>query len=98
MNKEENNINLFAFWEYDLYPYMLGAKATKMNSEGKVYLPSYQGWVKPFKLLPVKPGKVLYKKVEALRASHRLAEQNIKDEYTKKLLDVVPFHPKAKAK
>ena len=36
------NINLFAFWRYDQYPYILGAEVTDVNYKGKVYAPSYQ--------------------------------------------------------
>jgi hypothetical protein len=50
---------LFAFWRYDLYPYVLGAPITAMDNDGKVYVPSYQGWVVPFKLMPLKKGRDL---------------------------------------
>lgn len=50
---------LFAFWRYDQYPYVLGAPITKMDDDGKVYAPNYQGWFTPIKLMPLKKGKEL---------------------------------------
>ena len=94
--KKDNNINLFAFWEYDTYPYMLGGKASKMNDKGYVYVDSYQSWFNPFKLMPVAVGKKLYAEVENLRASYREADIQLKKEYVDKLFGVVPYHPKNK--
>lgn len=63
---------LFAFWRYDQYPFVLGAPVTEMDDEGKVYVPNYQGWVKPLKLMPLKKGKEL---LEALKGAEGLERQ-----------------------
>lgn len=57
--REGEVTGLFAFWRYDQYPYVLGAPVTKMDDEGRVYTPAYQGWVTPIKLVPLKKGKAL---------------------------------------
>lgn len=58
--KQDNEVTgLFAFWRYDQYPYVLGAPVTKMDDEGRVYAPSYQGWFTPIKIVPLKKGKEL---------------------------------------
>jgi hypothetical protein len=98
MSKKSSNINLFAFWEYDLYPYMLGGVASSMNDEGYVYIKSYQSWFNPFKLVPIDIGKILYVQVEGLREEYRIVEAELKKEYTDRLLNLIPSHPKAKAK
>lgn len=93
---QENNINLFAFWRYDRYPYTLGGKASKMRADGAVYVNSYQGWFRPFKLLPISTGEKLYTKLKLLEESHRQAERKVKNEFDKRLFEVMPDHPKAK--
>lgn len=54
--QEQEVTGLFAFWRYDLYPYVTGAPITKMNDDGLVYAPSYQGWFAPIKLMPLSKG------------------------------------------
>ncbi len=58
-NDEQEITGLFAFWRYDLYPYVLGGVAERMDDDGRVYVRAYQGWVKPIKLMPIKKGKAL---------------------------------------
>ena len=59
-NKNPQEVTgLFAFWRYDQYPYVLGAPVTKMDDEGRVYVPDYQGWFTPIKILPLQKGKKL---------------------------------------
>lgn len=67
--EKPKSVDLFAFWKYDTFP-VLGSRATKMDSTGRVYLPSYQGWVKPVLLLPRKAGEALHAKLEKVRAQH----------------------------
>jgi hypothetical protein len=51
---------LFAFWRYDLYPYVLGGVVDMMDDQGLVRAPSYgNGWFQPIKLMPIKKGKEL---------------------------------------
>lgn len=53
MNKNESvEINLCAVWEYDGFPGFLVGLATELNRNGTVYVPTYQGSVKPLILLP----------------------------------------------
>lgn len=64
-NKRQTIKGMFAFWRYDLYPYVLGGEFDAMNDAGYVRVPSYgNGWVMPIKILPVKKGKEL---LEALK-------------------------------
>ena len=41
---------LYAFWSYDRYPYCLWGKIERFKGE-LVYIKSFQGWFKPFKIL-----------------------------------------------
>lgn len=73
--KEHPVKGIFAFWRYGLFPYVLGAEATRMDEDGKVYVPNYRGWVTPIKLLPLKKGKDL---LDALKGNpHGLEHQRL---------------------
>ena len=50
------NKNLFAFWKYDTFPYVLGGEISDINEKGLVYVDSYQGWFKPILILPLDEG------------------------------------------
>lgn len=94
----EQEINLFALWEYDLYPYTSGAVVTKMNATGLVYAPSYLGWFRPIRLLPVEEGEALLAKIKHLSNQYRAREEKLKEEYKKKLFEIMPYHPQNKSK
>lgn len=76
--------DLFAFWEYSLFPYFIGAPITKMNKEGLVYAPNYLGWVKPLSILPLKSGRAIKEKLNALEKEYKSAEEELRNEYVKK--------------
>lgn len=92
--KEQLDVDLFAFWEYDLFPYMLGARVSKIDEKGYVYADAYQGWVKPFKILPPGAGQELYEKVKQLNSIKRDKEKELKSEFRAKLFDIIPYHPR----
>lgn len=68
---------MFAFWRYDLYPYVLGGEIDMMDDQGLVRVPSYgHSWFQPIKLLPAKKGREL---LDALKGHpHGLENQRRK--------------------
>lgn len=89
-DKIEEVNGLFAFWRYDLYPYVLGAEISRMNDKGNAYAPSYQGWFTPIKVMPARAGKALYERIEQMRAEHRAARSALDAEWNKALFDLMP--------
>lgn len=81
MTRNEQKIALFAFWPYDAFPFVLGSEATKMNDEGRVYVPAYQGWVSPTKLVPVKTGREIKKSLDVLVTKKREAQKELDEEF-----------------
>ena len=65
-------MNLFAFWSYGSYPYVLGGTVTRMREDGYVETKEYGpgAWFKPVKLLPLDAGKELNAKLRALDANY----------------------------
>lgn len=86
---------LFAFWKYDLFPYILGAPVIELMSNGRVKVEGYQGVTfNPIKLLPLLPGKELYIKIKYLESKYNA--DKIMHEFTweqelKTFLDQVGF-------
>ena len=69
---------MYAFWTYHVshcagYPSMLGGEVTKMNEQGQVLTVGYGPgcWFRPTFMLPLKSGKELEQKVQALNEEFR---------------------------
>jgi len=71
-----------AFWEYDLFPYLIwGEISTKVGervSGGVVsyYIESYQGYVRPLFVLPLKEGKKLATQIDKIKHDKRKADND----------------------
>jgi hypothetical protein len=77
-------MNLFAFWKYDQFPFVLGGEATIMNDDGTVYVPAYQGTVRPVKMLPVDAGKKVKDDLDKLTSEYSLAMSDLTKEFKAK--------------
>lgn len=93
--KIEKVKGLFAFWRYDLYPYILGSEIDAMTAKGSVHAPAYcksfaDGWFTPVKVMPVVSGRELNAKLEKLRADKRAADIALDTEWNKTLFDLMP--------
>ena len=77
-------MKMFAFWKYDLFPYVLGGEVEKMDERGCVETKNYGPgrWFTPIKLLPVEPGRALLAKLEALEAEHDEALTALNNDFT----------------
>jgi len=79
----ETEIDLYAFWRHDTFPYVLGGRANKMKEGGKVQVPSYGVgyWFTPFLLLPVAEGEELHARLKAFSGEHNKAQRAFIDEW-----------------
>lgn len=61
---------LYAFWSYDQFPYILGGTVAKINDdstvETKEYGPGY--CFTPLKIVPLKAGMIIKQDLEKLKA------------------------------
>lgn len=81
---------MFAFWGYDLFPYTLGAEATKMDERGYVYVPAYQAWVKPLRLMPLKAGRALHQALKVLENDRKIELGNVEERHLVALRKLFP--------
>ena len=82
---------LYGFWKYDLFPYVLGGKVTKLKEniiETENYGPGYR--FKVIKLMPLVEGLELKEKLNALENDYDLAQEKLKSEYKTKLKAIFP--------
>lgn len=85
----------FAFWRYDLYPYVLGSEIDAKASDGYVHAPAFcksyaGGWFMPVKTMSIKAGRELNAKVEKMRAEYEAACKQLDAEWNKSLFDLLP--------
>lgn len=70
---------LYAFWRYDLFPFVLGGEITTFHDDGRITAKGFGGYAgfKPIKVLPEGAGKALLAKLKIL-----------KDKYDSELLEL----------
>lgn len=82
---------LYAFWRYDLYPYVLGGEITKIKDDGRVETVGYGPGTtfKPFLILPLLPGRKLMMSIKELTREHDDAFQSFNKEWKLKLAKLI---------
>jgi hypothetical protein len=81
---------LYAFWNYDSYPYIVGGVVKEMRDDGMVYIPSFQGWFKPIKLLPREAGEKLHQHLKGLEQNRARALKAFEVHWQNKLQEIFP--------
>lgn len=84
---------LYAFWSYDLYPYICGGEVTKsrrtdgeFHVETKEYGKGY--WFNARKLMPLEEGKKLMAKIKGLECEYNNEAKALKLRFNKKLSEL----------
>lgn len=77
----------YAFWRYDLFPYILGGTITKMKENGCVETVEYGkgNYFRPMKILPEDAGKELHEKIRILEKEHNAALKEFKADWDLKM-------------
>ena len=79
---------LYAFWKYDRFPYCLWGKFSKVKND-LVYVDSYQGYCRPFKISDEEyAGKLMYKLTELAAERDRELEL-VRQKYEEKLDELI---------
>lgn len=82
---------LYAFWDYDTYPYFLCGTVTKMRDDGLVSVKEFGGAMfKPVLILPVNAGKRLKEKLDFLDVQYRNEMTSIRRTAEERLLNHIP--------
>jgi hypothetical protein len=82
-NESRLQQTLYAFWGYDICPYVLGGEITEFTEKGNIRAKGYDGMAfKPIAILPGKTGKDALKLIRELQENYRLEEKKLKAQYT----------------
>lgn len=84
------NKKLYAFWKYDLFPYVLGGEVTDINDDGLVYIESYQARFRPILILPFEKGKKINQEIEKIKNSYDNEFKKLRKEKLKEIIDICP--------
>lgn len=76
---------LYAFWEYDRPPYLLGDEVSQVHEDGSVSVVKYPYRFNPVLIVPLEKGIKLQKKLNKANSKYK----KIVDEATKELKDAV---------
>lgn len=83
--------NLYVFWTYSHFPFVLAARALEMNTSGNVKPEGYGNmWVKPLKLLPNQEGEVLSKELKKLEREFRKQSILLNENFFDKAKQLIP--------
>lgn len=84
---------LYAFWKYDLYPFVCGGPVVEMRDDGWVQTKNFgKGyWFKPIHLLPLKAGEELHRRIKSLECARVDGLKQFNQEWNSKLQAICPF-------
>lgn len=80
-------MDLYAFWKYDLYPFVLGGHVVKMREDGSVETKEYGhgSYFKPILIMPSGPGEKLAAEIKELGRAHSDAIAELNREWRNKI-------------
>lgn len=87
---------LYAFWRYDQFPYVLHGNVVDLRRDGCVRVEGYLTTAfYPLLLLPKEEGQKLGREINKLRAEHRAAREEFEKEWRVRLRTITPYpiHP-----
>lgn len=77
---------LFAFWRYDLFPYMLGAEVEEVLDNGWVSAKGYDGMrFNPIRVMDLASGRKLWGDVCKITKEYEQAQKKLRAEYVERL-------------
>ena len=85
--------DLFVFWKYDSFPYLLGGTVTEITDNGLVetieYGPGH--YFRPTKLFTLTAGKELICRLAKIKAERDTALAKVREEWDKKLNEEIGY-------
>jgi hypothetical protein len=90
MGKYSNNMipELFAFWDYDQYPYFMGGTVVNFTIDGRVITQEFGAGhtFKPVLIVPLEGGKEIAATLTALKAERQQAQKDLDADFIQKLV------------
>ena len=87
---------LWAFWSYDLCPYVIGGMVEKFLEDGYVRARNYAGMkFKPIAIIPDEAGRKALNALSELRAEYSEAEKALKKTYANKVRKLIGLQEEA---
>jgi hypothetical protein len=85
--------DLYAFWRYDQFPYVLHGRVVHMADDGTVRVQGYQTMrFKPILLLPVGSGEELGAKINAVRSEHQVELDKLNESFKDQVRELLDPH------
>ena len=80
---------LYAFWEHDIPPYVLGGEVTEIKSNGRVCVKGFTGYsFLPLQILPLEEGRAKQKEIDLALKNYKNTIKKAEEElrsHTKQL-------------
>lgn len=84
-------MRLYAFWRYDLFPYILGGEVVSMTDAGLVKIKEYGGSAfRPVLILPYDAGIEIHEKLRLLDDRYRKALRELNAGFLREAQELVP--------
>ncbi len=84
------NKKLYAFWSYDLFPYVLGGEIKDMREDGLVLIEAYHSWFKPILILPFEKGQKIREELKKIERSYKNEIEKVRKNKLAEVIDVCP--------
>ena len=82
-------MGVYAFWEYDQFPYVLGAEVVEFQGE-QVKVKGYQNYLfSPVKIVDAETGKRMQAELQALKNERDALLKSIQEEYSSKAQNIL---------
>jgi hypothetical protein len=82
---------LYAFWESECFPYLDGGPVKSMDEYGKIQILGNEQWYEPIKILPIKAGQELHRRLHTLHHAKIDSLAQFHREWENKVKDIIPF-------
>lgn len=82
--------NLMAFWNYDIFPYVVSGKVEKINEDGSIQSLGNHTF-KPIIILPESNGREIQKEIDIIKSKFEKEKKELHKKYICQLYNVAPF-------
>lgn len=83
---------LYAFWEYSIFPYTLGGVVTKILDNGKVETEGFGpgAYFTPYLIVPKAAGLLIHERLRKLEAEHTRELRNFHTDWKRRIAHEIP--------
>ena len=86
----QESLELMAFWKYDIFPYILCGKVTKMHKNGRVSAKGFEGYTfQPLMVMPYELGLSIKEKINQISHQYNIEKKELFNKHMKQLIDIV---------